>query len=85
MSTMNSINQYLLKYALNGQRERFDESDDESQYMLMTLLSIVISLFAAWVSWQSNSAYPLAYKILFASFAYMFGIVYLIAFAFFKM
>lgn len=79
------MNEYVLKYVLNGQRERFDGEMTESQMTLLYTLSVLISLFAAWVSWQRNSQYSIAYKIVFALFAYMFGIIYLIAVAFFKL
>lgn len=48
--------------------------------VLSFLLGVVIGLYAAYLSWQCNSklSYSVVLKVIFALFAYIFGLVYLI-------
>lgn len=48
--------------------------------VLSFALGVVIGLYAAYLSWQCNSklAYNTFLKVIFAVFAYLFGLVYLI-------
>ena len=48
--------------------------------LLMFILGIFIGLYAAYLSWMCNSkmGYHMVFKVIFAVFAYLFGLIYLI-------
>lgn len=48
--------------------------------VLSLILGVVIGLYAAYLSWQCNAklSYNTFLKVIFAIFAYMFGLIYLI-------
>ncbi len=57
------------------QKKKISVSD-----VLSFLLGVVIGLYAAFLSWQCNTklSYNVFLKVIFAIFAYLFGLVYLI-------
>jgi hypothetical protein len=70
--------------------------DDESEYIINNkankissvtfLLMLLINSYAAYLSWEcnSNKGYPLALKIVFSFFAFIFGTMYLLYYILFR-
>lgn len=61
-----------------------DDSSDRIYYMdqdtknTIQIISIIVSLFAAYLSWSCSQQYSLFERIFFALFAGMFGTLYII-------
>jgi hypothetical protein len=73
-----------------------DEDEDDEEYVVNSkankissitfLLMLLINSYAAYLSWECNSGknYPLAMKIVFSSFAFIFGTMYLLYYVLFR-
>ena len=61
------------------------EDNELNRYdVLVALVSILISIFAAYLSWTCNKNVGTGMRVIYAFFAYMFGLTYLILFAIFR-
>jgi len=73
-----------------------NESEDEEEYVINNkankvssvtfLLMLLINSYAAYLSWEcnSNKGYPLALKVVFSFFAFIFGTMYLLYYILFR-
>jgi hypothetical protein len=76
--------------------EDIEDNEDEEEYIVNSkankissitfLLMLLINSYAAYLSWECNSGknYPLAMKIIFSLFAFIFGTLYLLYYVLFR-
>jgi len=93
-----TVNNIKVTNVKGGEVQRYveDNEDDEEEYIINSkankissitfLLMLLINSYAAYLSWEcnSNKNYPLAMKIVFSSFAFIFGTMYLLYYVLFR-
>jgi len=81
---------------VNTSNKKMSVEDEEEEYLINNkankvssitfLLMLLINSYSAYLSWECNSAkgYPLALKIVFSFFAFIFGTMYLLYYILFR-
>jgi hypothetical protein len=92
---VNNIKVTNVQNKQSDQLEELDEYDDEDYVVnnkankvssVTFLLMLLINSYAAYLSWEcnTNKGYPVALKIVFSFFAFIFGTIYLLYYILFK-
>jgi uncharacterized membrane protein len=76
-------------YESYANKENFDETKTESSStvsIIGLIVSLLISLYAVYLSWSCNSALNMSVglKLLYAFFAFLFGLLYLLFYVIFR-
>ena len=69
----------LLSHVIGRSREKF-QAEKQASSAITVVVSLGISIYAVYLSWTCNTAsgYPTVKKVIFAFFAFVFGLLYLI-------
>jgi phosphoglycerol transferase MdoB-like AlkP superfamily enzyme len=69
---------FLLMQSLKPKENFVGERKLDTVYVLQLVISVAISVYAAYLSWQCSSGDSTALRVIYALFAYLFGILYVL-------
>jgi hypothetical protein len=90
------VNNIKVTNLQNNMSEDLDDYDEQEEYVINNkankvssvtfLLMLLINSYAAYLSWEcnTNKGYPLALKVVFSFFAFIFGTMYLLYYILFR-